>query len=58
MVLARMDVSVAYPMLSLNYLVVLIIAKFYFREEIPIHRWLGTLIILAGIVLLLSSVIK
>ncbi len=58
MVLARMDVSVAYPMLSLNYLVVLIIAKFYFGEEIPIHRWLGTLIILAGIVLLLSSDIK
>jgi len=55
MVLERMDVSVAYPLLSLNYLVVLLIARFYFGEPVPTYRWLGTLVILVGIVLLLSS---
>lgn len=54
MVLARADVSVVYPLLSLNYVVVMVIARVYFGEYIPVHRWLGTLVILTGIVLLVS----
>lgn len=55
LVLARMDVSTAYPLLSLNFLFVQLTAKFYFGETIPAHRWLGTVVILAGIFLLLSA---
>lgn len=54
MVLARADVSVVYPLLSLNYVVVMVIARVYFGEHIPVHRWLGTFVILTGIILLLS----
>jgi len=50
-----MDVSIAYPLLSANYVVVLVIAKFYFGEVVPVRRWIGTVIIFAGICMLLSG---
>jgi len=52
MVLQRMDVSIAYPLLSLNYVVVLIMANTFFAEKIPSHRWIGVVCIIAGVVLL------
>lgn len=51
-VLERMAVSVAYPLLSVNYIVVLFCARIFFDESIPVHRWVGVLSILAGIYML------
>lgn len=49
LVLKYVDVSVAYPMLSLNYVLVLVLAKLFFGESIPSRRWVGVLSIIAGV---------
>ena len=55
MVLTKVDLSLAYPLLSLNYVFILLGAKYLFKEEIPIHRWVGVLIILFGISVLVGT---
>ncbi len=55
-VLARLDVSIAYPLLSLSYVVVMIAAKLFFDEQIPLHRWVGAFLIIAGIGLLVGEI--
>lgn len=50
--LQRLDVSVAYPLLAVNYVVMLLLARWRFHEHIPLGRWLGVLCIFAGIALL------
>lgn len=57
-VLNSIDVSIAYPMLSLNYIVVLILAKFLFKETIPSQRWVGVICIFAGVTVLASGQIS
>ena len=56
-VLGRMELSIAYPMLSLGYVVVIIIAKVKFQEDIPLRRWLGTFLIMLGISVLVGGVL-
>ncbi|MGE7955876.1 4-amino-4-deoxy-L-arabinose-phosphoundecaprenol flippase subunit ArnE [Pseudomonas sp. NPDC089530] len=52
LVLQRMDVSVAYPMLSLNFVFVTLIAHFVFREHIDHRHWLGVALVVGGVLLL------
>ncbi len=51
-VLSKMELSLAYPMLSLGYVLVTLISKFFFKEEIPRSRWIGVAIIMFGIILI------
>jgi multidrug transporter EmrE-like cation transporter len=53
--LTRVDVSIAYPMLSLGYVIVTIAAWFLFNEEISAIKILALSIIIFGIVLLANS---
>jgi len=53
--LTRIDVSIAYPMLSLGYVIVTIAAWFLFNEPISSIKILSLFIIIAGIVLLANS---
>lgn len=53
--LTRVDVSIAYPLLSINYVIVLLCAKWLFHETIPSHRWVGAFAIMAGIWLLVGE---
>ncbi|PWQ96992.1 EamA family transporter [Leucothrix arctica] len=55
MVLTKIDLSLAYPLLSLNYIFILLGAKFLFKEAIPIHRWVGVGVILLGIKVLVGA---
>lgn len=55
-VLGRLELSIAYPMLSLGYVVVMLAARWFFHETIPPRRWLGTALIMAGISLLVGGV--
>lgn len=50
-VLSRVPLSAAYPVLALTYILIPLASLLLFREEIPAIRWLGMLIIAAGIVL-------
>ncbi len=50
--LSRVEVSLAYPMLSLGYVVTAIGAWVFFSERLEPLQWLGILVIIAGVVLL------
>jgi len=48
-VLSAMPVSQAYPMLSLSYIIVMVLARWIFKEHIPWQRWFGAALIMLGI---------
>ena len=50
--LTRVDVTVAYPMLSIGYVVAALLAWQIFGEPLTANRVLGIAIILAGVVVL------
>lgn len=52
LVLQRLDVGVAYPMLSLNFVLITLIARFVFHESIDRRHWIGVAVIIAGVALL------
>ncbi|WP_033790284.1 4-amino-4-deoxy-L-arabinose-phosphoundecaprenol flippase subunit ArnE [Pantoea septica] len=51
-VLRRVPVSVAYPMLSINFVLVALAARLIWRESYTRRQWLGTLAIVAGVALI------
>ncbi|EIM16709.1 MULTISPECIES: 4-amino-4-deoxy-L-arabinose-phosphoundecaprenol flippase subunit ArnE [Pseudomonas] len=52
LVLQRVEVGIAYPMLSLNFVLITLIARFVFHEAIDRRHWLGVVLVLAGVLLL------
>jgi multidrug transporter EmrE-like cation transporter len=54
-VLSRMPLSWAYPMLSLGYILVLFLSKVVLGEHVSPIRWFGTLIVIAGVWLVYRS---
>ncbi len=54
-VLSRAPLSLAYPMLSLGYVIVLLASAYVFGETIPVVRVAGILAIVAGLILVSSS---
>ena len=50
--LSRLPLSYAYPIASTSVVLIAIISIFMFGETVTPRMWLGTLLILAGIVLL------
>ena len=52
LVLQRLEVGIAYPMLSLNFVLVTLMARFVFHEPIDGRHWLGVALVIAGVVLL------
>ena len=55
-VLSVMPVSQAYPMLSLSYIIVMLLARWIFKEQIPWQRWFGAALIMLGISCLMGGV--
>jgi multidrug transporter EmrE-like cation transporter len=53
--LSRVPVSIAYPMLSLGYIVNAVAAHYLFGESVTIARWLGIGFIVLGIWLVARS---
>ena len=47
--LSRVDVSIAYPMLSIGYVVSAVAAYFLFGETLGVARWLGIGCIIVGV---------
>jgi multidrug transporter EmrE-like cation transporter len=50
--LSRVPVSVAYPLLSLGYIVNAIAAHFLFGEAVSVVRWLGIGLVIVGVFLI------
>ena len=53
--LSRVDVSVAYPMLSVGYVLNALLAMWLFGEAVSAQRWLGIAVILIGVTLVARS---
>ncbi len=53
--LARVPVSVAYPMLSLGYVINAVAAQVLFGEAVTLQRWLGIGFIVLGVWLVARS---
>ncbi|MCM8784148.1 MAG: EamA family transporter [Candidatus Omnitrophica bacterium] len=51
-ILSRVDLSYAYPMLSLGYIVIVFLSWLIFKENITFWRWAGVVLISFGIGLL------
>ena len=49
MVLQRLEVGVAYPMLSLNFVLVTLVARYVFAEATDGRHWLGVALIVTGV---------
>lgn len=53
--LSRVDVSIAYPMLSVGYVLNALLAMWLFGEIVSLQRWLGIAVILVGVTLVARS---
>lgn len=54
-VLSRIDLSFAYPMVSVAYVVVALFSYFFFKENVNLIRWIGILTICLGVFLISRS---
>jgi undecaprenyl phosphate-alpha-L-ara4N flippase subunit ArnE len=51
-VLQNLNVSIAYPMGSLSFVMVLLLSRIFLKERVQKDRWIGVALILCGTVLL------
>ena len=51
-VLSTVDLSFAYPFLGVTYVMILLVSKFILKEDVNPLRWVGALIITAGVVVI------
>ena len=52
MVLSRLELSRAYPMLSINYVLLLYLSRVLYAEKIPLSRVAGVLLIVIGVAIM------
>lgn len=56
LVLSRVDVSYAYPMLSVGYIVAALAGRIFFGEPVDFTRWAGIVTICVGVWLITRTV--
>ena len=54
-VLSKIDLSVAYPFVSIGIILTVILAALTLREFVPPLRWLGIFVTLCGVYVIVSS---
>lgn len=47
--------SMAYPTISLSYVMGMLAAVFVFHEQVPVVRWVGVALIMAGVLLIVQK---
>ncbi|WP_092548104.1 4-amino-4-deoxy-L-arabinose-phosphoundecaprenol flippase subunit ArnE [Xenorhabdus koppenhoeferi] len=47
-----LPLSIAYPMLSINFVIVTLIGQFIYREKVGLKHWIGVFAIMLGILLM------
>jgi len=53
--LSRVELSYAYPALSLGYVIITLVSAFLLGEQVTVTRWVAVLVICLGVVLLSRS---
>ena len=48
-VLKHYEFGLAYPLLSISYIIGLLAAQFFFHEAVSLTRWIGVVIIMIGV---------
>ncbi|UWG96915.1 SMR family transporter [Dehalobacter sp. DCM] len=51
-VLRKLELSIAYPMVSMGYIFVMLLSFFFLQEQIDIQKLIGTGLIVSGVVVL------
>lgn len=51
-VLRKMELSLAYPMVSLGYIFVMLLSFYFLQEQLSLTKFVGTGLIVAGVVVL------
>lgn len=54
-ILSRVDLSFAYPLISIGYIIIVVLSRLIFNEPVTAYRVAGTLLVCAGVFLLLRS---
>ena len=54
-VLSRIDLSLAYPLVSIAYIVCALFSSVFFGENVTLIRWIGIITICAGVFLISRS---
>lgn len=54
--LESMPLSIAYPMLSINFVLITLIGQFVYHEQTGLNHWLGVAAIMFGILLMSISI--
>ena len=55
LVLSKLDLSLAYPMLALTYIFIPIAAMFFLGEQVPALRWVGIGVIFVGVIVVAQT---
>ncbi len=53
--LSKLPLSIAYPMLSSGYVIVVLLSKIFLKEKVSFQRWVGVFIIIVGIFIIFNS---
>lgn len=48
-ILSKTELSFAYPLISLSYIMVLLLGIFFLKEHVNLFRWIGVLFITTGV---------
>ncbi|WP_349408674.1 EamA family transporter [Pseudalkalibacillus sp. SCS-8] len=51
-IITKLPFSVAYPLQSLSYVVGVLAAYFYFKENVDVSQWIGVCVIVLGVYLI------
>lgn len=54
-VLSRVDLSYAYPLLAMMYVLIPLASKYILHETVPPRRWLGIAVVVVGVLLVSSG---
>ena len=50
--LSKIELSLAYPTVSITYVIIALASWYFFNENISVYRWLGIGIIMLGIIVM------
>ena len=48
-VLRRYDLSLAYPLTAISFIISLFAGALIFHETIPVTRWIGVILVMVGV---------
>jgi len=51
-VLSRVPLSVAYPFVGISYIAIVLLSRFVLHEPVPTLRWIGVIVVAAGIAII------